>query len=133
MIFTKHNFEYDGNKIAVYYFEDRYRYTVTTDKGIEYRELGPDPTGLLFTMPTLNVLETFIIQDINVHPYGDQQFKFKCVRCSAHRGSPRKQYNLAPMCDRCFNATTNCDEDDKSLTWYGINEDGSKGSCIKEL
>ena len=129
MIISKHHFEFEGNKVDVYWYEDRYRYTVHTSNGIEYREMGPDPTGLIETMPNTNVLETFLINQILTIPYGEYQLKAKCIRCSKPNGAPRLFYNLAPICNRCFEAM---ESGLQGNTEYEINPDGSKGSVIKK-
>jgi hypothetical protein len=130
MIFPKHHYiNCDGNKVSVYWYEDRYRYTIDTDFCIEYRELGQAPfvEGLYST----GELELLIQEDVVNNPYGEQQLKSKCIRCSKHHGAPRREYNLAPICNRCFNALN--DNYGSGTVFYSINPDGSKGSVIKEL
>ena len=133
MIIEKHHFvNSSGNKVACYYYEDRYRYSVTTDKGIEYRELVVDPSGILETMPDTKTLEAFLEYDIIDRPYNEPQMTNKCIRCSSRLGSPRKEYNLAVLCARCFSCMSDTSNVGAGSTFYGINEDGSKGSVIKE-
>lgn len=57
----------------------------------------------------------------------------KCVRCGRPGSENRLDLNNAHMCDRCYDATKNCDENCpvEGQVWYYINEDGSKGSLIK--
>lgn len=132
MIFTKHHYTNpEGYKVDVYWYEDRYRYTVSADNGdIEYRELGPDATGLIETIPDLNTLEVFLNHDRLRFPYEYNQLKAKCIRCSKPFGAPRKEYNLAPICNRCFNAMNSNYE--SGTVFYEINPDGSKGNVIKD-
>lgn len=135
MTLIKHHFIYENNKVDVYFFEDRYRYTVTTDKGIEYRELVDNPdTPILVTINDDLILESYIVNDMYRFPYQAPQMTNKCVRCSNRLGSPRKQYNLANMCERCYKAMSeNADTSNTAgMVWYTINEDGSKGPVIKE-
>jgi ribosomal protein S14 len=132
MIIPKHHYtNRDGNLVSVYWYEDRYRYTVSTCMGIEYRELGPDPEGLLQTIPNTDVLETYMDWDTFHHVYHEHQLKAKCIRCSKHHGAPRKEYNLASLCNRCY-AAMNDTSVSEAHVWYTINEDGSKGSVIKQ-
>jgi len=126
MPITTHHFEYCGNKVSVYWYEDRYRYTVETKRGIEYREMN-DKFNLIYTKEDL---ELAIKVDISVYPYEDNQYKAKCIRCSKPFGAPRKKYNLAPICNRCFAAMD--DIYGSGTVFYEINTDGSKGSVIKE-
>ena len=122
-----HRFTSATNQINVYFFDDRYRYTVETDRGIEYREV------VMYTpMTAISLLETVIELDIINHPYQAAQYTGKCIRCSSHSmAAPRKEFNLAVLCKRCFKATSNPSKS-PSATWYTINEDGSKGSVIKD-
>lgn len=57
----------------------------------------------------------------------------RCIRCSKRSMDTRtrKDLNSCLMCDRCHQATISVDPEDPSVTFYGINEDGSKGSVIK--
>lgn len=127
----KHHFtNRDGNLVSAYWYEDRYRYAVSTCMGIEYRELGPDPEGLLQTIPSTDVLETYIDWDTFQHVYHDHQMKAKCIRCSKHHGAPRKEYNLASICNRCYSSMRDI-SNTAGNTEYEINPDGSKGSVIK--
>ena len=125
------HFTYDKTDVNVYIYGDRYRYTVKTPKSIEYRELLFTEFGADAPVddPTI-----FIIQDIEGHPYSDVQYKSKCIRCSKPHGVPRKEYNLAPICNRCYSVMEK-DSDicsvSSGFTEYYINEDGSKGSVVK--
>ena len=121
---TKHHFvDNNGNKVSVYAYEGTYRYTVDTPSGIEYREIRVSPFS--YMVNTIESLEGCINEDIFLWPYGEQQLKAKCIRCSKPYGAPRKEYNLAPICNRCYDAM-----DDGNVE-YLINEDGSKGSIVK--
>ena len=136
MIIQKHNYtNKDGNLVSVYWYEDRYRYTVNTNKGIEYRELGPGNNGLLETIPDTKTLEVFINWDTEHNIYYEHQLKAKCIRCSKHHGAPRKEYNLASICNRCFAAMGQTNDivysEGNGMVFYEINLDGSKGSVIK--
>ena len=127
MIFQSHHFKYKENKIDIYWYEDRYRYVVNKENIIEYREFGP--SYLLETIPSLEVLQSFIISDMHHFIYNEQQLSAKCIRCSKWHGSPRKDFNLAPICNRCFGAMT--DTINAGNTEYEIKPDGSKGNVIK--
>lgn len=135
MITTHHFINQDKNKVDVYWYEDRYRYCVNTDKGIEYRELSG---YLVDTITDTKTLESWIYQDMSDNPYGPPQMTNKCIRCSNRHGAPRKTHNLASICERCYKICTNemNETADTSNTagrvWYSINEDGSKGTVIKE-
>ncbi len=125
MAILKHRFlNWTGNEIVVYWFEDRYRYTVSTSAGIEYRE-----RCWLYPFENYDELERIINEDIVDNPYGEQQFKAKCIRCSKWEGAPRKLHNLASICNRCYEAMNDTYGD--GTVFYSINEDGSKGSVIK--
>ena len=130
MIF-RHSFTYSHNPVEVYWFEDRYRYTVKPIKGMEYRELKPEEVGNDGPFISVHEVELFIAQDIEEYPYGDTQYKAKCIRCSKPHGAPRKEYNLAPLCHRCFEAMNDTSNVVGNVE-YIINEDGSKGSVVKE-
>jgi hypothetical protein len=127
-LINHHFLSLSGNKIAAYWYEDRYRYTVSTDYGIEYRELC-----WLYPLKQSD-LERLIHEDIWSNPYSEHQLKAKCIRCSKPFGAPRKEYNLAPICNRCYSAME--EANDTSLSdahvFYEINPDGSKGSVIKQ-
>ena len=127
MPIPKHHYtNKDGHKVSVYWYEDRYRYTITTERGVEYREMF----NILDLIQSVEDLEMAVEAMSVEFPYGEQQYKSKCIRCSKHSGAPRLIYNSAPICNRCFEAM-----DDTSLSeahvWYEINPDGSKGSVIK--
>ena len=125
MILKHHFTNWHGEKVSAYWYDDRYRYTVTTDKGIEYRE-----RVWLYPFESYTELERILNEDIVDNPYGDQQLKSKCIRCSKWHGSPRKEYNLAPICNRCeiaMHDTSNV----AGNTEYEINSDGSKGNVIR--
>ncbi len=129
MSINKHKFIYCNNEITVYRYEDRYRYTVKTNKGIEYREMM-DKFNLIYTTEDL---ELAIKVDISVYPYEEPQYKGKCIRCSKWHGAPRKKYNLAPICNRCFEAMEKTDIYGSGTVFYEINQDGSKGPVIKDI
>lgn len=126
---TKHHFEYKGNKVDVYWYENRYRYCVHTDKGIEYRELEGEPSYNIF------ILQQKLIGDMYYNKYHAPQMSSKCIRCSKHEGAPRKNFNLAPICERCYKVMEETTDTNNTTgnTWYEINPDGSKGSVIKEI
>jgi len=122
----KHKFYLMGVEIVqVYWYEDRYRYVVNQLHSIEYRELVCEQ------QTSEQELQKMILQDIYDHPYGEQQLKTRCIRCSKWHGAPRKEYNLAPICNRCFTAMNDISVSD-AFVWYEINPDGSKGSVIKQ-
>jgi hypothetical protein len=130
MIIQKHHFtNAAGHKVAVYWYEDRYRYTITTERGIEYREMF----NILDLIQSVEDLEMAVEAMSVEFPYGEQQYKSKCIRCSKHNGAPRLYYNSAPICNRCYSAMEQTDDISVSdaHVWYSINEDGSKGSVIK--
>ena len=132
MIFSMHFNDAYSHKVSLYWYEDRYRYTVTTDKGIEYRETAILPHPVKNDTPeTRNRLMWFIQNDIMKHPYGDVQYNSKCIRCSKSHAAPRKEFNLAPLCNRCAAAMSDI-SNTAGNTEYFINEDGSKGSVVKE-
>lgn len=121
---TKHHFnDNNGNRVSVYAYEGKYRYTVDTPYGIEYREIRTSFAWNL--IDSIEALEACLNEDILLWPYGEQQLKLKCIRCSKHHGAPRKDYNLAPICNRCYEAM-----EDGNVE-YSINTDGSKGSVVK--
>ena len=110
-------------KVSAYYYEDRYRYTVSTKLGIEYREV------VSTLLSSEYALQKLLLQDINNTPYNSYQYSARCIRCSKHHGSPRKQFNLAPICPRCFSAMT--DTNNMGNTEYEITPEGSKGNVVK--
>jgi len=121
---TRHRFYLLGVEIVqVYWYEDRYRYIVNQLRSIEYRELVCEQQS------STRKLEELISKDICDHPYGEQQLKAKCIRCSKPYGAPRKEYNLASICNRCYDAMNN--EYGAGNVEYLINDDGSKGSVVK--
>ena len=121
---TKHRFYLLGVEIVqVYWYEDRYRYIVNQLRSLEYRELVCEQQS------STEKLERLINQDICDYPYGEQQLKAKCIRCSKPYGAPRKEYNLAPICNRCYDAMES--NYGSGNTEYEINLDGSKGSVVK--
>jgi hypothetical protein len=131
MSILKHHFEWNYKKISAYWFENRYRYTVSdmtnSTNGIEYREMY-----WLYPLEQTE-LERLLVEDIIDHDYGVQQLSPKCIRCSKHHGAPRKEYNLAPICNRCYSVMDKTHDIYGSGTvFYSINEDGSKGSVIKD-
>jgi hypothetical protein len=131
-VIIKHHFTTELNeKVSVYLFEDKYRYQVVTDKGIEYRELY-DILGIIGD--SVETLEQAIKEQRLAIPYGPPQMSAKCIRCSKWHGSPRKEYNLASICERCYKVMEQTDDTNNTTgnTWYGINDDGSKGPVIKE-
>jgi hypothetical protein len=132
----KHHFiNEEGNHISAYWYKDRYRYTVNTPKGIEYREItiSPDIELICGPVDSIEGLESLLNEDSKLWPYREQQLKTKCIRCSKHHGAPRKEYNLAPICNRCLEAMEETNDTYSSGTvFYSINEDGSKGPVIKE-
>lgn len=117
----------DGYSIRAYYYDDRYRYTRNTDKGIEYREVVSELISSDYE------LQRLLLQDIHNHPYDQQQFSCKCIRCSKPYGAPRKEYNLAPICNRCYNAMLESTDtiSTPGIVFYEINADGSKGNVLK--
>jgi len=117
----------DDNKhtITAYWFNDRYRYTVNTESGIEYREV------ITPAVNSANALETLLDHDISKFPYKEPQRSGKCIRCSKHHGAPRKEYNLASICDRCYRVMVSDTKANTASVFYMINEDGSKGSAMK--
>ena len=122
MITKSHFITPTGDNISVYWFEDRYRYTVNS---IEYREVIMDPCY------TNEKLHELVLNDIRNYPYQSQQLKSRCIRCSKQHGVPRKEYNLAPICNRCRSAMNDTSVSGASV-FYEINQDGSKGSVIKD-
>ncbi len=130
-VFVKHSFTFENHQVTAYWYEDRYRYTVFTENGIEYREMQPSEN--LQDIKDFETLEAILINDIKDNPYGSTQFSNKCVRCSKQTAFPRKQYNLAPLCNRCYDILLDCEKNKDFTgfnTFYSINDDGSKGSLI---
>lgn len=122
---VKHRFYLLGVEIVqVYWYEDRYRYVVNQLRSIEYRELVCEQ------LSSEEELQKRITKDIADHPYTEVHLNSKCIRCSKHEGVPRKLFNLAPICPRCFDAMTDTNNT-AGNTWYEINENGSKGNVIK--
>ena len=131
MIIKHHFITESGESVSVYHYENNiYRYQVVTPKGIEYREI--EDIFELIGDSTV-ILEVSIKEQRNLMPYGPAQLSAKCIRCSKHHGAPRKEYNLASICERCYKVM--CKTDDTinatGIVWYLINDDGSKGSVIK--
>ena len=125
---VKHHFTTEaGERVSVYQFAGNYRYQVVTDNGIEYRELD-DIFGLIGDSTT--ILEAAIKEQRILIPYGHPQLSAKCIRCSKHHGFPRRMFNHASICARCYDVMVN--NYTGGNTWYQINPDGSKGSVIKE-
>ena len=129
----KHHFtNRDGNLVSAYWYEDRYRYTVSTCMGIEYRECmcNLDDFIVKADLGSIEFIEGLLNEDILLWTYHEHQLKAKCIRCSKHCGAPRKEYNLASICNRCY-AAMNDTLVSEAHVWYEINPDGSKGSVIK--
>jgi len=120
-----------------YQWEDRERFYLETDTHRVYIDPHDDwypgysESDALKAMAGYHTCTEIHYESKN--PQGVERSPYpRCVRCSKRHITvkSRTELNNILFCDRCYQATNEIGSENKSYTWYQINDDGTKGQVI---